>query len=474
MSSSNQVVPVRSPKGMAAVLMFAAFIGLFSETALNMALTNIMSDFSVSAATAQWLTTGYLLTIGILVPVSSLLIQWFTTKQLVVGSLTFSIIGTILAAVAPNFAFLLIGRIVQAIGTGIMLPLMMNVILLIFPIYKRGAVMGLMGLVITTAPAVGPVLAGLIVDSLNWAFIFWISLIFYVALVIIGLKQIDNVSKITKPAIDLLSILLSTLGFGGLIYSLSNIAEKSFGSVYVYAPFIVGVLSILLFCIRQMKMKQPMINLRVFKFPMFTLGALLLFCGMLLILSSAILLPMYLKISLLFSATAAGIILLPGSAMNAVCAPFVGKLFDKYGARKFLPLGYLLAVLSSLLFVFTISVDTPVWQIILAHAIFFIGIAMIIMPAQTNGLNQLPRELYGDGSAVMSTLNQVAGGIGTALAITLLVNGQNAYSEKFPNATPGELMAEGTKYAFIFIVGLSIIGFILSLFVKRVHVEKSH
>ncbi|MCM3317464.1 DHA2 family efflux MFS transporter permease subunit [Rummeliibacillus stabekisii] len=470
--SSSQVVPVRSPKAMASVLMFAAFIGLFSETALNMALTNIMSDFSVSPATAQWLTTGYLLTIGILVPVSSLLIQWFTTKQLVVGSLTFSIVGTILAAVAPSFTVLLIGRIVQALGTGIILPLMMNVILLIFPIYKRGAVMGLMGLVITTAPAVGPVLAGLIVDSLDWAYIFWISLIFYVALIIIGLKQIDNVSKITKPAIDLLSILLSTLGFGGLMYSLSNIAEKSFYSVSVYAPFIVGAVSIILFSIRQMKMKQPMINLRVFKFPMFTLGALLLFSGMLLILSSAILLPMYLKGSLLFSATVAGMILLPGSTLNAFCSPFVGKLFDKYGAKKFLPLGYLLAFISSLLFVFTISADTPIWQVILAHSIFFIGISMIIMPAQTNGLNQLPRKLYGDGAAVMSTLQQIAGGIGTALAITLLVNGQTLHMEKFPNATPGELMAEGTKHAYIFILGLSIIGLILSLFVKREHVEK--
>lgn len=470
MSSFNQVVPVRSPKGMAFVLMCAAFIGLFSETALNMALTNIMSDFNVSPATAQWLTTGYLLTIGILVPVSSLLIRWFTTKQLVVASLTFSIVGTILAAIAPSFAVLLIGRIVQALGTGIMLPLMMNVILLIFPIYKRGAVMGLMGLVITTAPAIGPVLAGLIVDSFNWAYIFWVSLIFYVALIIIGLKQIDNVSTITKPAFDLLSILLSTLGFGGLIYSLSNIAEKSFNSVLVYVPLIVGVISIILFSIRQMKMKQPMINLRVFKFPMFTLGALLLFSGMLLILSSAILLPMYLKVSLLFSATAAGIILLPGSAMNAVCAPFVGKLFDKYGASKFLSIGYFLAVISSLLFVFTISADTPVWQIILAHAIFFIGIAMIIMPAQTNGLNQLPRELYGDGSAVMSTLNQVAGGIGTALAISLLVNGQTSHLKKFPSATPAEVMAGGTKHAYIFIAGIAIIGLILSLFVKRVHV----
>ncbi|OTX33900.1 MFS transporter [Bacillus thuringiensis serovar shandongiensis] len=473
MSTSIQVVQVRNPKSMAFVLMFAAFIGLFSETALNMALTNIMSDFNVSAATAQWLTTGYLLTIGILVPVSSLLIQWFSTKQLVVGSLIFSILGTILAALAPSFQVLLIGRIIQAFGTGIILPLMMNVVLLIFPIHKRGAVMGLMGLVITTAPVIGPALAGLIVDLLTWSYIFWISLLFYAGLVIIGLKQIDNVSNITKPTIDVASIVLSTLGFGGLIYSLSTMSEKSFASVEVYVPFIIGLVSIVLFIIRQFQMKQPMINLRVFKYPMFTLGTLLLFSGMVLILSSAILLPMYLKGSLLFSATVAGLILLPGSAMNAIFSPVVGKLFDQFGAKKFLPFGFLLTVISSVFFVFTISVDTPVWQVILSHTIFFIGISMIIMPSQTNGLNQLPRELYADGAAVMSTLQQIAGGIGTALAITLMVSGQSRHTEKFSSATSVELIAEGTKYAYLFIVVISLIGLVLSFFVNRVHMEKS-
>lgn len=475
-SKAFQVVQVRNPKSMAFVLMFAAFIGLFSETALNMALTNIMSDFNVSASTAQWLTTGYLLTIGILVPVSSLLIQWFSTKQLVVGSLIFSILGTILAALAPNFSILLIGRIIQALGTGIILPLMMNIILLIFPIHKRGAVMGLMGLVITTAPAIGPAIAGLIVDSFDWPYIFWISLLFYAALIIIGLKQIDNVSKITKPTIDMISIILSTLGFGGLIYSLSVFSEKSLYAPEVYVPFIIGIVSILLFCNRQFKMKQPMMNLRVFKYPIFTIGTLLVFSGMLLILSSAILLPMFLKGTLLFTATVAGIILLPGSAMNAICSPVVGRLFDRFGAKKFLPTGFLLTFVSSLFFIFTISVDTPIWQVILSHAIFFIGISMIIMPSQTTALNQLPRNLYSDGAAVISTLQQIAGGIGTALAITFMVSGQNGYLEKVPKATSHELIAEGTKYAYNFIIAISVVGLILSFFmvrfINRVQLEK--
>jgi len=455
---------------MAFAFMFGAFIGLFSETALNMALTNIMADFSITSATAQWLTTGYLLTLGILVPVSSLLIQWFTTKQLLVASLAFSIAGTILAALAPAFPILLIGRLVQAVGTGILLPLMMNVMLLIFPIHKRGAVMGVMGLVITTAPAVGPALSGLIVDTLGWPFIFWISLLFYVALVVFGMKQVDNVSVITKPAIDILSIVFSTLGFGGVIYSFSTLAEKSIASPQVFIPLLVGIISLVLFVSRQLRMDKPMINLRVFTYPMFTLGALLLLIGMFLILSTAILLPMYLKTSLLLSAGMAGLVLLPGSAMNAMLSPVIGKLFDQFGAKKFLPLGFFLASVSCVLFAFIISAETPVWQVVLAFLILFIGISMIIMPAQTNGLNQLPRELYGDGTAVMNTLQQMAGATGTALAITLLLSGQQALLAHAPDSSVAESLAAGTKHAFVFIAAFAIIGFVASLFVKRVRV----
>ena len=468
--SSLQIVQVRHPKAMAFTLMFGAFIGLFGETALNMALTNIMADFSVNSATAQWLTTGYLLTLGILVPVSSLLIRWFTTKQLLVASLAFSIAGSFLAGFAPSFAVLFIGRVVQAIGTGILLPLMMNVILLIFPIHKRGAVMGVMGLVITTAPAIGPALSGLIVDTLGWSYIFWVSLVFYVGLIVFGLKQIDNVSQITKPAIDIVSIVLSTVGFGGVIYSLSTMAEKSLTSAYVYLPLVVGLVSLSLFAVRQFKMKHPMINLRVFKYPMFTLGVVLLFIGMFLILSSAILLPLYMRTSLLVSAAVAGFALLPGSAMNALLSPIIGMLSDKFGVKKILPIGFLFTAVASVLFIVIISAETPIWQVVIAFLIYFVGISMIIMPAQTNGLNELPRELYADGSAVMNTLQQIAGATGTALAITFMIHGQNVFLETSPSASSAELIAAGTKYAFYFIAGFAITGFIASLFVKRVRV----
>ncbi|MER1999390.1 MAG: MFS transporter [Lysinibacillus sp.] len=164
---------VKSPKGMAAVLMIGTFLGLFGETALNMALTNIMEDFNVTAAAAAWLTTGYLLVLAVLVPLSSYLVRWFTTLQLIVAALVFAVIGSLLGALAANFTILLVGRFVQALATGIILPLMFSVVMLIFPVQKRGAVMGIVGIILTAGPALGPSIAGLIVSALSWRYIFW-------------------------------------------------------------------------------------------------------------------------------------------------------------------------------------------------------------------------------------------------------------------------------------------------------------
>ena len=460
-------VKVKHPKLMAAILMVGAFIGLFSETALNMALTNVMEDFAISPAIAQWLTTGYLLVLGILVPISALLMKWFSTKQLVVSSLLFAIIGTVLGAISSNFPVLLVGRLIQAIGTGLLLPVMMSVILLIFPMNKRGVMMGIMGMVITAAPALGPTVSGFIISTLDWTYIFWISALLYFILLIVGYFNLENVSEITKPRIDILSVFLSTIGFGGTIFALSTLAESSFGEIKVWLPLIIGLLALVIFSLRQFKMDEPMINLRVFKYPMFTVGTILLFIAMLVILSTAILLPFYLKGALLVSALSAGLIMLPGNIANMLMAPVVGGLFDKLGARKFLIVGFLFVLLGNGMLMLIVAATTPIWQIVVACILLFLGISMIIMPAQTNGLNQLPRELYGDGSAVMNTLNQVAGAIGTAVAITLFTSGQIAYMEQTPNASEPAILAGGTQYAFYFITGISVIGLVISFFVKR-------
>lgn len=453
----------------------AGFIGLFSETALNMALTNLIGDFGIHETTAQWLTTGYLLTLGVLVPVSGLIMQWFTTRQLFITSLIASIIGTFIAAIAPTFSILMVARVVQAIGTALLLPLMFNTMLLIIPPHRRGRIMGVIGLVIMFAPAVGPTISGIIINNLTWHWIFWFSLPLLIGALIFGLFFMQNVAVPTKPRIDILSILLSTLGFGGIVYGFSSAGEGGgWGSPTVIIAIFVGVISLVLFSIRQTKMEKPMLDLRAFKYPMFTIGLLLILVCMMVMLSTMILLPLYLQTSLALTTFAAGLLLLPGGIINGILSPVMGGLFDKFGPKWLVKIG--IVILAGAMFGFsTITMETSSGFIIGLHIVTMVGISMIMMPAQTNGLNQLPRELYPDGTAIMNTLQQVAGAIGTAIAISIMSSGQESFmtSVEDPANPVNQLLAftAGVQDAFIFAIIMAIIGFVISLFVKRVKVE---
>ncbi|MFW0781337.1 DHA2 family efflux MFS transporter permease subunit [Rossellomorea marisflavi] len=455
--------------------LIAGFIGLFSETALNMALSNLIQDFGIHETTAQWLTTGYLLTLGILVPVSGLILQWFTTRQLFVVSLVFSIIGTFIAAIAPNFGFLMVARVVQAMGTALMLPLMFNTILLIVPPHKRGKIMGLMGLVIMFAPAVGPTLSGLILESLTWHWIFWISLPFLLVALVFGIFFMQNVSTPTRPKIDILSIILSTIGFGGVVYGFSSAGEGGgWSEPVVIISIAAGVIGLIVFCFRQRTMAQPMLNLKTFKYPMFVVGLLLVLICMMVILSSMILLPLYLQTSLAMTTFAAGLLLLPGGIINGLLSPIMGSLFDRFGP-KWLVIPGLAIVIASLVGFYTVDLDTSSYFIVGMHILLMIGVSMIMMPAQTNGLNQLPPELYPDGTAIMNTLQQVAGAIGTAVAISILSSGVKSYMEGGADLsnplTPLLAFTSGVQNAFLFAIIAAVVGFIVGLFVKRVKVD---
>lgn len=456
-------------------LLLAGFIGMFSETALNVALSDLMNVLQITPATAQWLTTAYLLTLGILVPISGMMLQWFTTRQLFMASLCFSILGTLLAAISPNFEFLLTARVVQAMGTALLLPLMFNTILIIIAPEKRGAAMGMIGLVIMVAPAIGPTIAGLLIESLSWHWIFWLSLPFLVIALVSGILFMQNVTEVTKPKIDVLSILLSSLGFGGIVFGFSSAGEEAgWGSTKVIVAIVVGVVALLLFGLRQMKMKQPMINLRAFKYPMFSIGVAMVFICMMIILSSMLILPMYLQQGQGYTAFKAGLLLLPGGIINGLMSPLMGRLFDKYGP-KWLVIPGLIVAAAALWFFSGISLASTVVFVIVLHSTLMIGVSMVFMPAQTNGINQLPLELYPDGTAIMNTLQQVAGAIGTALAVSIMTAGSKSYMKTVENpADPANgLLAftNGVQNAFIFGMSMAIVGLILAFFIKRVVVN---
>jgi len=454
--------------------LIAGFIGLFSETALNMALGDLIQVFSISSSTVQWLTTGYLLTLGILVPVSGLLLQWFSTRQIFIVSLTFSIIGTLVAALAPSFEVLMFSRVIQAIGTGLLLPLMFNSILLIFPVDKRGATMGLIGLVIMFAPAVGPSISGLILEKLTWHWIFWVCLPFLILALVSGIVYMQNVSTITKPKIDLLSIILSSIGFGGIVYGFSSAGENGWGSTIVLTMVIIGLAALTLFSLRQLKMDNPMLDLRVLKYPMFTLGLLAVFICFTVIMSTMILLPLYLQTGLALTAFTAGLVLLPGGVLNGLMSPITGRIFDKFGPRGLVIPGF--AIMLIMLWIMSnVTIETQVSMVIVMHSILFIGVSMVLMPAQTNGLNQLPKNLYPDGTALMNTVQQMSGAIGTAVAITIMSASQKRYMNNMTDLSdPSSIRASltaGVQDSLIFTLIIAMVGLIISFFIKSSRVK---
>lgn len=459
-----------------AAFLISAFIGLFSETALNIALNTLIDVFHTNATTIQWLTTGYLLTLGILVPVSGLLQQWFTTRQLFITSLVFSIIGTVIAAMAPSFEVLMVARIFQAIGTALILPLMFNTILIIIPPKKRGGAMGMIGLVIMFAPAVGPTFSGLILEDLTWHWIFWICLPFLIIGLLAGIFYMENVSELTKPKIDILSIVLSTIGFGSTVFGFSSAGEgpEGWGSPKVIGLLIIGVIALILFCWRQLKMEQPMINLRAFQYPMFTLGVVLVFVCFMLIMSSMLLLPMYLQAGLTLSAFVAGLTLLPGGIINGLMSPVIGKLFDRFGPKWLVIPGFLITIIV-VWFLSNVTTTTTLTVMVLLHISLMIGIALIMMPAQTNGLNQLPKKYYPSGTAIMNTLQQIAGAIGTAVSVSIMSSGQQAYLAATKDPTNPihipEAITAGIQNGFIFVLFIVVLALIYAFFIKRVDIN---
>ncbi|MFE0566679.1 DHA2 family efflux MFS transporter permease subunit [Priestia megaterium] len=459
-----------------ASFMLAAFIGTFNETALNVALSTLMQEFSVSESTIQWLTTGYLLTQGVLVPLSGLLIKWFPTRKLFLTSVSFSIIGAFIGAMSGTFEVLMVARLFQAIGTALLLPLMFNTVLIIFPAEKRGSAMGLATLVFTAAPAVGPTVSGLLIAKLSWHWIFWLSFIFLLIALVFGFIYMQNVSKITKPRIDLFSLFMSTLGFGGIVFGFSSIGEYGWDSLRVITSMSIGLIALALFVIRQLTMKKPLMNVRAFKQPMFVFGTLLMFICKMIILSSMLLLPMYLIRVLGMSALSAGIILLPGGLVFALLSPVVGRLFDKFGPKWLAIPGLVIAVVV-LWFFSNITTTSTIALIVTLHCCLMIGIVMIWMPSQTNGLNQLPPEMYPDGTAIMNTLLQMAGAIGMAVAVSVMTAGVTKFMKDA--ATPSDphnnalALNAGIQDAFVFVLSVAIIGLIIGVFIKRVKISKS-
>lgn len=453
-------------------LIIGAFFAILNETLLNIALTTLMKEFDISLASVQWMATGFMLIMGIVIPISAVLLQWFTTRQMFLGTMVTFTIGTTICAVAPTFSILLLGRLLQAVGSGLLIPIIFNTFLLIFPPQRRGAVMGLVGLVIMFAPAIGPTLSGVIVEYLGWRFLFISVIPFTLFSIGFAYKYLINVSEVTKPKIDVLSIVYSTVGFGGVVFGFSSAggSETGFLDPTAYAPIFIGLITLFLFSLRQLRLEEPLLDIRVFKFPMYTLGVVMFVIIIMAMFASEIILPVFMQGPLALSAATAGLVLLPGSILNGLLSPFMGHLFDKFGPRwLMIPATFLLS--GTLLMMAQFNIDTPTWMIIVCYILLMISVAAIMMPAETNGLNQLPKHLYPHGTAIMTTLQPVSGAIGVSVFISIMNARQFHFLSQSSNPTDPDVMNKamvaGVELVYMIGFSISILAVIISFLVYR-------
>ena len=428
-------------KTIVAALFVGAFFGYLNDTLLNVALTPIMHDFAVDKTTAQWLTTGFLLVMGAFTPITANFIQWIETRKIVFITQTTFLTGSLICACAPTFAVLIAGRLVQAVSAACFVPLLFNGILAIYPPQRRGTAMGVITMMFTVAPAIGPTISGLIIDHSHWRVLFAFTAPFMLAaMLLVGKTLNENLSDISRLKIDLPSAVLSVAGFGGLVYASSNFAHLNAAT---FAALALGsLLLIALFARRQHRIDVPLLNLRAFGYAQFRYSVLILASAVFLFLGLELLLPMYSQQVLLLSGTITGLILLPASIAEAVAAPLLGNLLDRKGGRyTVLPATILLTASLAALWL-NLRLDTH--PLILAATFTLLAVSVsACITGETHGLNALPKALNPHGAAIIATLNPIAGAIGAAYFI-----GATNIGEKLTTAaTAQQTMLGGIRLA---------------------------
>lgn len=464
----------KPPYGNIAILFMGAFVAIFTQTLLNIALPSIMTDLNIKdASTVQWLVTGYMLVNGILIPASAYFIQRYSNRSIFILAMSIFALGTLFAGLAPTFGVLLAARMIQAAGAAMMMPLLMNVMLAAFPVERRGAAMGVFGLVMIVAPAIGPTLSGYIVEHYSWRVLFFIVLPVALIPLALGIFKLKNLTFQNRElSLDKMSLVFSSLGFGGILYGFSSAGQSGWDDPIVLGTITVGVVSLVTFILRQLKLSEPLLEFRIYKYPMFALSSAISIVLSISMFSAMILMPIYVQTIKGISPFDSGLLMLPGALVMGFMSPVTGKLFDKYGAKMLAITGMSIVVISTYYFS-KLSLDTTYLEIMFLYTIRMFGISMVMMPVMTNGLNTLPMKAHPHGTAMNNTFQQVSGAIGSALLITVMNTHTTSTAENLAKSGSDPMnimknsMMEGITYTFFVSTLIAVVGLALTFFIKK-------
>jgi len=376
---------------------------------------------------------------------------------------------------------------IQAAGSAMMMPLLMNIMLTAFPVERRGAAMGIFGLVMFTAPAIGPTLSGFILESQSWRMLFIIVLPIALLTLVYAIFRLRNITPNRDMKLDVFSIILSSIGFGGLLYGFSSAGDNGWSAPIVYGTIAIGAIALLVFVLRQLRMDEPMLDFKIYKYPMFALSSVISVVTAAAMFSAMILTPLYVQSVREISPLDAGILMFPGALLMGLMSPITGRLFDKYGARVMAVIGLSITVVTTF-YMSEFGMETGYYYIMTIYTIRMVGMALVMMPVMTNGLNQLPAKSNPHGVAINSTLQQVAGAIGSALLLTIMTKRMGSVGASLmadateagdmPTTAEGlgalqqeiekQAMLEGISFAFFIATLIAIVGLVLAFFIKRV------
>lgn len=494
------------------VLMLGLFLAILNQTLLNVAIPHLITEFGVTANTAQWLLTGYMLVNGALIPLSAFLIERFGVRRLFLFAMFCFTVGSLICGIAPTFSIMLTGRLIQAIGGGVLSPLVMTIIVFIFPPHMRGKGMGIFGLAMMFAPAIGPTLSGWVIQNYDWHILFNGMVPLGAIVLIIAFFQLKDIQPPKDVKVHMPSVVTSLAGMGLLLYGFSEAGNEGWTDSVVLSTIIGGAVLLIIFVLQQIKSEKPLLDMRVFKYNIFSLSNIISIAITISMYAGMFLLPIYLQNIRGYSAFDSGLLLLPGALVMLVMSPISGTLFDKVGPRPLAIVGMLITSIST--FEFTkLTMDTPFNHILAIYIIRSFGMSLLMMPIMTAGLNQLPQRLSSHGTSMSNTLRQVSGSIGISLMTTIFTNRTtyhvNEISSSMNTSDPffmnsfhlfvqkvaatlhlsqdqaqqqaltilsGKMTQQGTiqgiNDAFYWATAISVIGLILSFFLRDVRKDK--
>jgi DHA2 family lincomycin resistance protein-like MFS transporter len=451
------------------LMLVSAFVVILNETVMAVALPHLMASLEVSATAAQWLTTAFLLTMAVVIPVTGFLIQRINTRPIFLLAMALFSVGTLIAALAPGLPLLVVARVVQATGTAVMMPLLMTTIMTLVPPAARGRMMGNISIVMSVAPALGPPLSGLILHYLHWRWLFIIVLPIALAALALGWARIRNVTTPRYAPLDFVSVPLSAVAFGGLVYGLSTFGEAGRGEppVPAWIPLTAGAIAMVIFIARQLQLQKhnkALLDFRAFRSRDFTVSLTMFVVLMMGMFGTIILLPIYMQNVRGLDTLQTGLLLMPGALLMGLLGPWVGRLYDRIGPRPMVVPATI--VVSAVLWAMTLlGPDTPVPFIIGGHVVFCLALAFLFTPLFTSSLASIPPHLYSHGSAVLGSTQQVAGAAGVALFIALMSARATALGAG--GASPVDALSGGIRVALIVGATLSMFAIVTALFVRR-------